>query len=249
MRKLRVLTLNIHKGLCTLNRRFVLQELKAAVKRSSADLVFLQEVIGKHSRLAEKHAEHWPTESQYEYLADGIWSAYAYGKNAIYDEGHHGNAILSLYPIKRWKNIDISLSKRERRGLLHCDIETPRGRIHCICVHLSLTSGDRRKQIARLVELTQTIGKDEPCIIAGDFNDWQRKLSAPLEEGAGVREAFETVYGRAMKTFPAKYPLFSLDRIYTKNLEVLDAHKLPRLPWANLSDHIPLSVDLSAPGD
>lgn len=247
--RLRIITLNIHKGLCSLNRRFVLTELKSAVKESAADLVFLQEVIGEHAGLAARHAHSWPAESQYEYLADGIWSDYAYGKNAVYSDGHHGNAILSKYPIKDWKNIDVSLSKRERRGLLHCDIETPRGRIHCICVHLSLTLGDRRKQIARLVELTKTIPANEPCIIAGDFNDWHKKLTPPLTEGAGVYEAFEYSYGRPMKTFPARWPILPLDRVYLKNLHVEEAHQLPRMPWARLSDHIPLSVDITLPGE
>ena len=42
---LRVLSLNAHKGFTPLNRRFILQELREAVRAVAADLVFLQEVM------------------------------------------------------------------------------------------------------------------------------------------------------------------------------------------------------------
>ena len=44
--RLRVLTVNTHKGFTALNRRFILPELREAVRSTSADLVFLQEVVG-----------------------------------------------------------------------------------------------------------------------------------------------------------------------------------------------------------
>ena len=46
---LRVLTVNTHKGFAFLNRRFVLRELREAVRSVGADLVFLQEVQGAHA--------------------------------------------------------------------------------------------------------------------------------------------------------------------------------------------------------
>ena len=49
---LRLLTVNIHKGYNAFNRRFVLHELREAVRALGSDLVFLQEVAGG----AETHA-------------------------------------------------------------------------------------------------------------------------------------------------------------------------------------------------
>ena len=46
--RLRVLTVNTHKGFTALNRRFILPELREAVRSTSADLVFLQEVVCEH---------------------------------------------------------------------------------------------------------------------------------------------------------------------------------------------------------
>ena len=50
-----------------------------------------------------------PTDAttQFEFLADSIWSHYAYGKNAIYQHGHHGNAILSELPFAISNNVDV----------------------------------------------------------------------------------------------------------------------------------------------
>jgi endonuclease/exonuclease/phosphatase family metal-dependent hydrolase len=45
---LKVLTINIHKGFTAFNRRFILPELRDAVRTVSADIVCLQEVMGAH---------------------------------------------------------------------------------------------------------------------------------------------------------------------------------------------------------
>ena len=52
--KLKVLTVNTHKGFTALNRRFILHELRDAVRILSADLVFLQEVLGEHQTLSKR---------------------------------------------------------------------------------------------------------------------------------------------------------------------------------------------------
>ncbi|WP_440136938.1 endonuclease/exonuclease/phosphatase family protein, partial [Klebsiella pneumoniae] len=47
---IRILTVNTHKGFTALNRRFILPELREAVRSVSADVVFLQEVLGTHDK-------------------------------------------------------------------------------------------------------------------------------------------------------------------------------------------------------
>ena len=93
---LKVLTINIHKGFTAFNRRFILPELRDAVRTVSADIVCLQEVMGAHE-VHPMHFENWPDTPHYEFLADTMWSDYAYGRNAVYPEGHHGNAVLSRF--------------------------------------------------------------------------------------------------------------------------------------------------------
>src|SRR6185437_4205700 len=120
--RLRVLTYNMHKGFCFYSRQYVLHELREAIRTVNADLVFLQEVMGFHPAHAAAEME---LDSQFEFLADEIWTHYAYGKNAVYSEGHHGNAILSKYPIRSYDNINVSTNPLEKRGLLHAKIEIP----------------------------------------------------------------------------------------------------------------------------
>ena len=67
--------------------------------------------------------------------------------------------------------------------------------------------------------------------------------SALLQE-AGLREIFVTAYGEPAKTFPAIFPILSLDRIYVRNCSVHLPVVLPRRPWSHLSDHAPLVAEI-----
>ncbi|WP_413894647.1 endonuclease/exonuclease/phosphatase family protein [Pantoea ananatis] len=73
---------------------------------------------------AGRHAD-WPAQSQYEFLADTLWPQFAYGRNAVYPHGHHGNALLSRFPIASFVNRDVSIAGHEHRGLLHAVLEIP----------------------------------------------------------------------------------------------------------------------------
>ncbi|VDZ79994.1 Endonuclease/Exonuclease/ phosphatase family protein [Salmonella bongori] len=115
----KVLTINTHKGFTAFNKRFILPELRDAVRTVGADIVCLQEVMGAHE-VHPLHIENWPDTTHYEFLADTMWSDFAYGRNAVYPEGHHGNAVLSRYPIEYYENRDVSIggSEKARRALL-----------------------------------------------------------------------------------------------------------------------------------
>jgi Endonuclease/Exonuclease/phosphatase family len=116
---MRVLTMNTHKGFALFNRRFVLEDLRDAIRSVDADLVFLQEVQGIHVGHSMRLAG-WPETTHYEYLADRIWPQFAYGRNAVYPAGHHGNAMLSKYPIVSFENHDASFGGRERHRCAKC---------------------------------------------------------------------------------------------------------------------------------
>ncbi|HVK32941.1 MAG TPA: endonuclease/exonuclease/phosphatase family protein [Burkholderiaceae bacterium] len=241
---LRVLSLNAHKGFTPLNRRFILQELREAVRTVAADLVFLQEVVGVHSRHARRH-KNWPAVPQYEYLADTLWTDHAYGRNAVYPHGDHGNALLSRYPIRFHRNHDASLGSGESRGFLHCVLELPGGMLHAICVHLGLRERDRRQQLDLLCGLIEReVPPDAPLIVAGDFNDWRRRAHDRLQHCAGLHEVFVTATGQPARTFPARWPLLALDRIYVRHARISHPLVLGARPWSHLSDHAPLAAEL-----
>lgn len=243
MATIRALSLNIHKGFSAGNRRFILPALREAVRSTGADIVFLQEVLGRHD-VHERRVPGWPTAPQIEYLADSVWPSFAYGRNAIYPAGHHGNAILSKFSIADPVNIDISSSRVERRGFLFGRMETPVGSVVCVCVHLSLRERDRGKQYRRIVdEIGPRLARDEALIIAGDFNDWRRRADMELARPLLLREAFKSANGREARTFPGAFPILALDRVYFRGLRLVRAQSLHSAPWRRLSDHAGLLAE------
>lgn len=240
----RVLTVNTHKGFTVFNRRFILPELRDAIRAVGADLVFLQEVMGLHEHYSLRFPG-WPDAPHYEFLADEVWPEFAYGRNAVYPEGHHGNALLSKFPIVSYENRDVSIAGPERRGLLHCTLEIPEvGQVHAICVHLGLKESHRARQLDLLCKLVESLPATAPVVVAGDFNDWRLRAHAVLQRCAGLREVFVTARGQAALTFPARFPLLRLDRIYVRNAAIHEPHVLPNRPWSHLSDHAPLAAEI-----
>ena len=260
--KLRIATWNIHKGVSALARRPRVHGIKQALAGIGADIVFLQEVQGRHDLLAIKHAS-WPSQGQHEFLA-GESQHSAYGKNAVYDHGHHGNALLSSYPITAVRNHDISDHAFESRGILHCAVTIDTRLIHCYVVHLGLFAGSRLRQTEALIEaVSASAPNDAPLLIAGDFNDWTNSLSAHLCARLGVTEVFDRelkasrfgsylrrLSGRGprkapARTFPAAMPMLQLDRVYVRGFDVIDAKVLFGASWARLSDHAPIVTELT----
>ncbi|HEX7054822.1 MAG TPA: endonuclease/exonuclease/phosphatase family protein [Burkholderiales bacterium] len=245
IRRLRVVTLNIHKGLSHFNRRVVLHDLRDGLSSLDPDIVFLQEVQGLNQRFALRYAAH-PDQPQHAFLAGEKWQ-HCYGQNAVYDHGHHGNAILSRFGFVSFENEDVSDHRYERRGLLHSVVAVPgwRRNLHCVCVHLSLHERGRTRQLeaisGRLEELAL---RDLPIIVAGDFNDWRHRASSILERRLGMTEVSLARFGRAARTFPAMMPVLRLDRIYVRGFKVVHSEVHRGKPWSRLSDHLAVSAEL-----
>jgi endonuclease/exonuclease/phosphatase family metal-dependent hydrolase len=246
MKKIKILTYNIHKGFSFGNRRFVLDNIRESIRQVGADLVCLQEVIGAH-QVYSSQLENWPDASQFEYLADESWPFFAYGKNAIYTEGHHGNAILSRFPILAWNNHDLSVNRFERRGLLHATIKDPADPVplHVFCVHLNLRENDRHLQVNLILDyILEKLQPEDRLLLAGDFNDWRGTAGEVLESRLGLIEAFRsTKKFRHAQTFPSFFPLLALDRIYSRHLGCVESQVLRGGVWSELSDHLPLCAE------
>lgn len=266
--KIRVATYNIHKGVSSIRATPRVLALKKAIGMFDAEVVFLQEVQGKHDKYTSKFGDatrgrkHWPETAQHEFFA-GESHHSAYGMNAVYDHGHHGNALLSSFPIGNMKNHDVSDHAYEQRGILHCTLDTPAGVVHCFVVHLGLFEAGRSRQTQSLIDcVSASAPNGEPVIIAGDFNDWRNTLSDKLRDKLGVTEVFDEVgTGTALggmvrtlvgakrkaapaRTFPAALPCFRLDRIYVRGFMVDAAEVLHGPVWAKLSDHAPIVATL-----
>lgn len=240
--KFRVLSLNIHKGFAIGPKRLILSRIRDLLRSSKADIVFLQEVVGVNTR-HENQLTNWPAESQLEYLADSVWTHHAYGKNAIYQHGHHGNAILSALPFEHYENVDVSVQRFSQRGFLHGQIAN---NVHMICIHLGLFEKERSRQIAQLITYVQrTIPKHAALIIAGDFNDWRKNAHRQLTHRLRLKEAHENMFGDCAKTFPAFCPLLKMDRIYLRGFKITQCQNITGKHWRDFSDHRALIADIT----
>jgi len=186
-----------------------------------------------------------PEVPQTVFLAEEYWPNFIYGKNAVYGPAHHGSALLSKFPFSTWNNINVSLSKRASRSLLHGVVKLPQRELHVICIHLGLFTAERKIQLTVLSDrIKEKIPDDAPVIIAGDFNDWQGKAENHLESELGLKEVYKVLYGEHAKTFPAIRPAFRVDRIYYRGFGLIKTEILTGLPWKKLSDHLPLYAEL-----
>lgn len=270
---LRIATYNIHKGVSALSWRNRIHELRESLQGLDADVVFLQEVQGKSDKHAQRFAN-WPEAAQHDFLASSVWEHAVYGRNAERVDGHHGNALLSRYPLLTSENLDVSDHRFESRGLLHCEIDVNGRTVHCLCAHFGLFEDSRKRQADALIRrIRATVPDDAPLIIAGDFNDWRNRLGSQLAEGLGVAEVFEMVKGAEPKTraaapklppalgnmlalrrqrvsqapgrtYPALFPVFRLDRMYLRGFRVREAVVASGAKWRKLSDHAPIVADL-----
>ena len=237
-----VLSMNVHKGLSPLHRHSTIYQLREKMRSQHPDLLFLQELQQEHRGRVRRFSQ-WPLAELTHFLSEDFWCDWHYGKNVEYRDGHHGNAILSKHSQQKGSNYDISAYRFESRGLLHSvttldGVDKP---IHCFCVHLALFERGRERQLETIIKHIQDLTQNGPTIVAGDFNDWRNRVSAPMK-AAGFDEVFELLTGSPAKTFPSVKPLLSMDRIYVRGIKVHSAEILHE--WLKLSDHLGITAEL-----
>lgn len=237
--KIKVLSYNIHKGNGFFTRLKVLPQIKNFIQQVDADIVCLQEVrdfLVKEEKLYGN--------SQLSYLAssDTLIVPYEnyYGKNAIYKNGHHGNAILSKYPTLSSQNFDLTVSPLEYRGVLINQMDIRGKEVYVLCTHLNLRKSDRFKQIKILENIiNEKIPKGSNLILVGDFNDFDNSI----EKYFKTTHNFTTVEGA--KTYPNVFPILSPDKIFTSNLNIDNIKVFKDFNLLKMSDHLPILTEVS----
>jgi endonuclease/exonuclease/phosphatase family metal-dependent hydrolase len=146
---------------------------------------------------------------------------------------HYGNAVLSRYPVTATRTIDLSFGSREPRGALDADLDVHGHPLRIIATHLGLRPAERCDQISRLLQVFDT--DRMPVILMGDVNEW-------FVWGRCLRQLvthFEAV--PTVRTFPSRWPLFALDRIWISPRHRLMRIEVHATPLARIaSDHLPL---------
>jgi endonuclease/exonuclease/phosphatase family metal-dependent hydrolase len=237
--KLRVLSWNIHKCIGGVDRRYDPTRIVATLDHYAPDIAMLQEVDAGVARSLGHH--------QVDLL--GELCAYPhrtwFPNVAVRGGGEYGNAILSRHPIVETRNIDLSVTWRKRRSVLHAICRIRHGdldrTIHAFDMHLGLSGGERKIQIASFLASHpfRHLDGHTPVVVGGDLNDVWGGVRSLLLAG-GLRGA-----SHQPRTFPAWAPLRPLDSIYVRgDLELHHLHRGETDLSRRASDHRPLIADL-----
>lgn len=231
---LRALTYNIHHAEDT-NGQLDLERIAAVIRESKADVIALQEVdrnvprSGRVDQLAE--------------LAKALNMHGVLGPNIDLAGGKYGNAILSRWPIIRWKNHLLpNVRSGEQRGLLEADIQLPGDRpLKLFATHFDhRPNEEERLQSAAFVNRRQVDrAKREASfsvILAGDIN--ARPESETLQV---LLQRWQMTDQTLAPTIPSAEPKHKIDYIFiernTPKIKVLESVVVDE-PVA--SDHRPL---------
>ena len=240
--KLRIVTWNIHKGIGT-DGDYRLDRVLDVLRELDADVVCLQEVDEGVPRSGEdRQGQRLATELDYPHCALGL--------NVRVKGGAYGNLTLSRFPLRRVRNVDLTVPPKKRRSGLVVDVMCgPPGGWRIVNVHLGLLHLERRVQVKRLMRhVLEGTPDDQPLAILGDWNDWRSKLvrSVMKEWGFHIARSDHRPFGE--RTFPSRRPIVSLDKIVYRDPVTCHhiATVLNRVTRVT-SDHLPLMVELHAP--
>jgi len=224
----RVMTWNIHGALGG-NPRFDLDRVIALVRSHSPDIVALQEIDSRRVREAQAG-------NPFDVLQEALGAHGVGAKTVVTADGEYGQALISRWPLENTQIHDLSYPEREPRHAICSDVITPFGPLRVIATHLGLALRERRSQTIALLKMLGRL--DRPTVALGDFNDW-------LWAGSVRRGLARALPGFSRhRTFPARLPLFQLDRVYlSPGSALIGSHT--DYQARDLSDHLPVIADIA----
>ncbi|MBI5260374.1 MAG: endonuclease/exonuclease/phosphatase family protein [Bradyrhizobium sp.] len=222
MSTLRFMTWNVH-GTFTLNPKFDLDGVCAVIRKWSPDVVALQEIDSRGRK-----------DDPFARLATAVGDHRIDARSIVTEDGDYGQMLLSRFPFSEAPAvIDVSYREREPRRAISARIQAPPGEVRVVATHLGLSIHERYAQaqaLASLIRATRTV-------VVGDFNDWFWVKSVR-------RVLAQTCPSRTrLRTFPSRFPVLRLDRIY-----VARGGRI-RTAWTDrdaraYSDHCPVLADV-----
>lgn len=222
---IRALSWNVHGFVGRSGRRDPAAVMRA-IRALDADIVSLQEIDDR--RRAPGDAASFVTLGE-------AFDRYSTAARTIRSpDGDYGHVLMSCWPMRGNRYLDLSVGRREPRMAISCTVDTPNGPIRVVSAHLGLSARERRRQVAIIARHLRSV--DTAAIVMGDFNEWRRRgvatraLCPPFELAAGL------------PSFPARRPVFALDRIWSRApLEPLAASVATE--YRDLSDHLGVLAD------
>lgn len=145
--------------------------------------------------------------------------------------GWHGNAVFYRSGLKIARATCLDVPSVEPRGVVAIDFDSPALTVYG--VHLGLTPGMRRKQMASIA--AHVLPTEAPVIVAGDFNEWKIDLGLFAQD-------FEVI--TPGPSFHATRPTASLDRFALRgSVQCTQSwvHYSTNARYA--SDHLPIVME------
>ena len=230
-------TWNVHYGIGRDNR-FDMERILAVIEEIDADIIGLQEV-GWH-RPNHERLDHFA------FLRER--SGYHVAECLVRDplRTRFGNALLSRFPLRDSRWIDLKVPGHSPRAAVLADLELSEtalgglksgpGGIRVLVTHLGLIPWERIMQANRLVAAVDAgLPTGWPSVLLGDFNIWR----AQAQSARTLEARFPKTV--ALPSYPSIRPMVPLDRIYlSAGLRLRSASVLEQGLASLASDHLPV---------
>lgn len=216
---LRIASYNVHSCCGTDGKKDALR-IAQVIEECGVDTVGLQEV-----------------DYRLEYIAQRLGMHAVPGLTLQRHDGPFGNALLTRRKVLAVRRLGFTYSRREPRNALDVDLEVAGETVRVIVTHLGLWPAERRYQVKKILELIRATPTCERVVVLGDINEWL-PLGRPLRWMHGLFG-----HSPAERSFPSRWPLVALDRVWVRPRHALLALKAHRSPLAQLaSDHLPVKA-------
>lgn len=155
-------------------------------------------------------------------------------------QGWYGNALFfrkgDVYNVHQ-----IQLPSIEGRGALIVELKLHSGRSRIIATHFSLLHRSRTQQAAAILSFLRE-RPDIPTIMVGDFNEWRIGKNSSLR----IFMPFFDIVMDTKPSFPSRFPIFALDRIFSYPHELINSIEIHDSPLSRAaSDHLPIKAHIN----
>ncbi len=206
------------------------ERIMAVLREVDADIIGLQEVGHRPARRLRG--------DQYAFLAAATGMHAVAGHHTRHERAEFGNMLLSRWPIATRRAVDLTIAGSEPRSAIDAEIAIGDQTLRIIITHLGLHPGERWRQINRIGSAIREHGL-APVLLMGDYNIWgaERRLLRRLGHSGRRRDS--------PATYPARFPVLALDRIWTLPARLVVESRPHRTPLSAVaSDHLPIAAEI-----
>lgn len=223
---MKFISYNVHEWLGTDNIKDSTRTLNL-IKNEAPFAAALQEVSipPAADTLAEAHS----------FIEEQTGMYVTLGKTMYKGDAAYGNVLLTRTPPNEVILHDISVKGAEPRGIIQVKVNDNGRELTILATHLGLKRHERIRQAETVRKIVNNIKGD--IIMMCDSNEWYRGKASKILDSCLSRAV-------RIKTFPSKFPIFSLDHIRTRGFD-LKLERLKNAETKRYSDHLPVIAETS----